>query len=501
MHNSDLVEVLAALRKDERQRLLPYLELTEAIRSDVARQEALRLTLFILDQLETNETSNFSRETAYQRVFPDHPVIHNKLEKSMTDLLSLVRRFIATETASRPMTDLQQQVYLQQFYNERGLADKFRQARNQMGRIRVKHLEWSPQDYYFQFRSEAEEYVFQADRNRKKDDLNLWNTVQALDEYYLVERLWHTCVLLNQNQLAPLALPPLRDWLPFDLHAPRLKWFFEKPLGQLFYQAIELLSDEGGNDEQKLRNFMALLTENENKITAFYISSFEIFACNYGIRRVNKGIPVYSELVFHLQKRRVESGRIYVDHKIKASELHSIVVSGLRLGEYEWVEQFIQRHQNTILGAMTSEGYYQFNLAYFLYHKKDYEPALKTLHTSTYEDMIYKFSSKTLEIKILWAKSRLPGVDHWASEYLENRVEAAIVFFFRGEGMQPDRKKLGKRFADAMKRIIHAVGHGSDRKRLEKIRNDVRKADLIAERQWLLEILGELLGERPASVA
>ena len=67
--------------------------------------------------------------------------------------------------------------------------------------------------------------------------------------------------------------------------------------------------------------------------------------------------------------------------------------------------------------------------------------------------------------------------------------------------MQPDRKKLGKRFADAMKRIIHAVGHGSDRKRLEKIRDDVRKADLIAERQWLLEILGELLGERPASVA
>ena len=88
----------------------------------------------------------------------------------------------------------------------------------------------------------------------------------------------------------------------------------------------------------------------------------------------------------------------------------------------------------------------------------------------------------------------MPGADHRVAAHLENRVEAAIVFFFRGDGIPPYRKKMGKRFADIMKRIIHAVGHGSDRKRLEKIRDDVRNADLIAERQWLLEILGELIG-------
>lgn len=495
MQNSDLFETFAALRKDERQRFIPFLETTDIIRGEVARQEAMRLTLYILDEMESGEGADLSRQEAYNRAFPEHPLVHNKLEKSMTDLLSIVRHFIVAEMASRPMTDFQQQFYLQKFYNERGLVNKFRQARKQMGRLREKHREWSPQDYYFQFRSEAEEYAFQADRNRKKDDLNLWSTVQALDEYYLVERLWHTCVLLNQNQLAPLALPPLRDWLPFDLASPRLKWFFEKPLGQLFTRAIELLSDDGGNDEHKMRNFMTLLAKNETKIAEIYVSSFEIFACNYGIRRMNKGIFTYAELLFQLQKRRVESGRIYTNHKIKASEFHSIVVIGLRLGEFSWVEEFIRKHQKIILGAMTSEEYYQFNLAYFLYHKKDFEPALQTLYTSTYEDIPYKFSSKILEIKILWAKSRISGVDQRVSEYLEDRVEAAIVFFFRGDGMTQDRKKLGKRFADAMKRIIHAASK-DDKKRLDKIREDVRTADLIAERQWLLEILDELLAKK-----
>ncbi len=494
MQNSDLFETMSALRKDERQRLLPFLETTDAIRGDSARQEVLRLALYILDYIETKDGRDLSRHEAYHQVFPDHPVVHNKLEKSMADLLSIVRRFIAAEMASRPMKDLQQQFYLQKFYNERGMEDKFRQARKQMVRLREKHLEWSPQDYYFQFRSEAEEFIFQSNRNRKKDDLNLWNTVQALDEYYLVERLWHTCVLLNQNQLAPLALPPLHNWLPFDLSATHLKWFFEKPLGQLFARAIELLSDDGNDDEQKLRSFIALLAENETKITETYVSSFEIFACNYGIRRMNKNVVAYFELVFQLQKRRLESGRIYIDHKIKASEFHNMVVSGLRLKEFDWVEQFIHRHQKIILGAMASEEYYQFNLAYFLYHKKDYEPALKTLYISTYEDMPYKVSSKILEIKILWAKSRLPDTDHRVAEHLENRVEAAIIFFFREDAIPADRKKMGKRFADTMKRIIHAVSK-EDVQRLEKIRDDVRKADLIAERQWLLEILDALIAQ------
>ncbi len=92
----------------------------------------------------------------------------------------------------------------------------------------------------------------------------------------------------------------------------------------------------------------------------------------------------------------------------------------------------------------------------------------------------------------MYEKSLLPKADPHVSEFLESRVEAAIIFFFREQKIPPDRKKMGKHFADAMKRIIHAAGNG-DWKRLEKIRDDVQKVDLIAERQWLMDILGALI--------
>lgn len=491
MYNSDLVELLSALHEDERRRLHVFLETSDILPS--ARQEASTIVSFIFSSLKAEEKDQaLSKSVAYEHIFPGKEFVANKLEKGMSDTLQLVRKFIASETAGRNMTTLQQAFYLQKFYNERKLENKFQQSRKNFAKLKSTHREWSPQDYYFQFLSESEEYVFQSDRNQKKDDLNLWSTIQALDEYYLVERLWHTCILLNQDQLAPLALPPLESWLLIEIKSPKFKWFFEKPIGQLFFQAIELLSEDEGKDGQKLSAFVKLIGDSEPHIWKTYVSTFEIFACNYGIRRLNKGHSQYADAVFQLQKRRVESGRIYMDGKIKSSEFQSIVTLGLRFNEYSWVKNFIENHREKILGMMPSEEYYQYNLAQFLYYRKDYEPALKTLLTSSYEDMQYKISAKILEIKILWEMSQLKKTDDWVAEFLENKVEAAIIYFFREKNLPATKKKMGKRFADTMKRIIHADGK-RDAERLEIILQDIAKAEFIAERQWLSKLVEDLI--------
>ncbi|MBK6995892.1 MAG: hypothetical protein IPH31_13555 [Lewinellaceae bacterium] len=493
MHNSDLVELLTTLREDEKKRLKVFLETAEL--GTPVRAEAVRMVDYILANLGKEENDQaLAKSEAYVYIFPEKEIVANKLEKSMSDTLHLVRWFVAHESAGQNMTELQQAFYLQKFYNERNLEKKFQQSRKQFGKLKSTHREWSPQDYYFQFLSESEEYVFQSDRNQKKDDLNLWNSIQALDEYYLVERLWHTCILLNQNQLAPLALPPLDEWVLFDLKSPRFRWFFEKPIGQLFTQAIDLLSDESYKSGQKLTNFVKLIGDTEPFIWKTYVSTFEIFACNYGIRRLNKGHAEYANPVFQLQKRRVESGRIYMDGMIKSSEFQSIATLGLRLSADSWVKQFLEDHRTKILGSMPSEEYYQFTLSHYLYHLKNYEPALKTLLISSYDDMHCKVSAKMLEIKILWEMSRRDKSDERVAEFLENKVEAAIIYFFREKNLPATKKKMGKRFADTMKRIIHAEGK-RDVDRLEIILQDIAKAEYIAERQWLTKLVEDLIAQ------
>jgi hypothetical protein len=181
---------------------------------------------------------------------------------------------------------------------------------------------------------------------------------------------------------------------------------------------------------------------------------------------------------------------VYLDGKIKASEVQNAVAVGLRLGQSDWVRQLLEAHRHKMLGSMPSEHYYQYNLANYLYHLQDYDAALKTLLTTSYEEMQYKISAKILEIKILYELSQLKKADLHGSNVVESKVEAAILFFFREEKISPTKRLMCQRFVRIVKRTILASGKSAT-KRLEKIHYDIRAAEAIAERQWLLKILDE----------
>jgi len=489
MQKNDLVEILAALKIEERNHLLQSWQDRGRVRN-----ECFLLARFVIEYLQNETPIAFSHEAAFTYVFPGQKWVENKLPKLMSETLKAVRRFVAIETFAAQMTEMQQVYYLQNFYNERNLDDKFEMGLKQIESLRGKPEHSFSSDYYHLFLLEKESAAFLSARNRKKDDINLLNTIRALDEYYFVERLWYTCVLLNQNQIAPVGLPLINEWIPFDPNSIHLRWFFEKSIGKILTHSISILSSEGKASQKELIEFVELLSKSESNINSTYLNSFEAFAISYATLRVNQGHFEYSNVILDLQKRRIESGRIYLNGKIKASDFQSIATIALRLNEFEWVKQFLEYHQTKVLGSMPSEEYYQYNLAQYLYYTKEYEPALKTLLTSNYEDMQYKISAKILEIKILWEMSRRNNSDERVAEFLENKVEAAIIYFFREKNLPATKKKMGKRFADTMKRIIHAEGK-RDVPRLEIILQDIAKAEYIAERQWLTKLVEDLIAQ------
>jgi len=489
MQKNDLVEILAALKVEERNQLLQSWQGTGKVRN-----ECFLLARFVAEYLQHDNPGAFSHEAAYDYIFPGQEWVENKLPKLMSETLKAVRHFVAIETFASQMTEMQQLYYLQNFYNERNLDDKFEAGLKQIESLKGKPEHSISSDYYHLFLLEKESAAFLSARNKKKDDINLLKVISALDEYYFFERLWFTCVLLNQNQIAPVELPPFHEWLPFDINSHQLNWFFKKPIGQILAQNISIFSSDGNANQDELLDFVKLLSQHESHINSFYLNSFEAFAISYATLRTNKGDFEFAQIVLDIQKRRIDSGRIYTSGKIKASDFQSISTAALRLGDFDWVMQFLNDHRTKVLGSMNSEEYYQYNLAQYLYHTQDYEPALKTLLTSNYEDMQYKISAKILEIKILWEMSHRDKSDERVSEFLENKVEAAIIYFFREKNLPASKKKMGKRFSDTMKRIINAEGK-RDVERLEIILNDIAKAEYIAERQWLTKLVEDLIGK------
>ena len=489
MQNSDLVEIISVLTGDERDRLPIFLEKT----SPSFKPDAIRLVNHVLQCILNGKSSELSRKDTYAFLFPRQDWVDNKLEKLMSEALSIVRQFAALEISKRQVSDLRQALFLQMFYNERGLVDKSRTAYRQIDRAKIKRESWTAEDYFTSFLSEKEELYAQSVRNRRKDDVNLKNAMSALSEYYLVEHLWLVCYMLNQRQVASLDISSIQEMSFLDLESPRLRWFFKKPLGQLFKKAIFLLNNEEQENVQDLRDFVELLRSYESVISNGDMHLFEMTAINLGIRRGNNGNYSYVDLVVQIQKDRVNSGRIYIEKgQISATEFLSIFTTGLRLNDLEWVKTFIESHKKKILGVMPSEQYYEFALANYYYYIKEYQETRRILMTSDYEDIQCRISARILEIKALFELSILENADYRVGEYLEDRVEAAILFFFRLKDAEPRKKRMGKRFADTMKRILHAHGN-RDAKRLEKIIEDVKTAELIAERQWLTSIIADLI--------
>jgi hypothetical protein len=319
--------------------------------------------------------------------------------------------------------------------------------------------------------------------------VNLKNAMFALQEYFLVEHLWFCCYILNHQQIAPVDMSLIQDVNFFDHNSTKLKWFFEKPLGVLFSKTITLLHPDAKENITELREFLSLLRQYEPEISKEDIHLFEMSACNLGVRRVNKGNFAYLEIVFQIQKDRVDSGRVYLETgQIAATEFLSILINGLRLGELEWTKNFIETHKKRIVGVMPSIQYYEFGLANYFYHIKELQEARRILMTSDYADIQCRITARILEIKALFELSVEPKADYRLMDYLDDRVEAAILFFFRLKDVEVLKKRMGKRFADTMKRILAAQGR-NDVKRLEKILQDIQSADAIAERQWLNSIV------------
>jgi hypothetical protein len=483
----DLGKLIENLSYQDRTKLLSL------IAGNGSKDKAMTSRLIVFHCQITNQyEAQLSDATVYNLLYGDEYEIPGKLPKSRTDTLKIVRKFIALEAATQEMSELQEWVFLQKFFLDRSSHSQYKRIRNNILKLKAEKSGFNSKQLYQYFLSENFEYDLQNNQTELTNDQNLWETIQSLDEYYLVERLTLTCLLLNLNHMSPLALPSLGVWLHINLNSPHLKWFFDKPLGQLFLSAIQILDKESNVSEQEFINYIQLLRQNETSLPSNLITYFEIFAQNHGIRRMNKGESNYGELVFGIQEHRVLSGRIFIRGLIKADEFQSIVTLGLFLNKIEWIKDFMEKNKKRIDGTMPSENYYQFFMARYLYKTKDLLAALNILMNAEYEDLSCKMASRILEIKVLCELELSGQTKLRIDEQLDARIEAGILFFFRLREVPANIRAMQKRFMDFMKKIIRAK-ENRRWKILEKIRKEIVDIDFIAERQWLLQITDQYL--------
>ncbi|MFN8395958.1 MAG: hypothetical protein U0176_15080 [Bacteroidia bacterium] len=323
---------------------------------------------------------------------------------------------------------------------------------------------------------EAGHNAWLAEQANRSGITNLDAAVANLDRFYLFNKLKYACTLLNnRNIVGPAAHDPFIEGLIRELTAQR---FEDDPAIALYFRIYQMLSrpDEGGHYLQ----LRAMLTQYAQAFTREEARHLYAFALNYCIGRINAGEGTFLREIFGLYQEALERNVLLERDRLSPWDYKNIVVVGLRLSEFGWVESFIHGYRNRI-PADHRDNAFTYNLAKLHFYKRQYSEVLRLLQVLEYEDVFYNLDAKTMLLKIYFELHEI--------EALDSLIESFRTFLRRNKLISDSHRTNYLNLILFVKKLSR-VRYG-DHKRLLKIRADFEATRQIADADWLREKMGE----------
>ena len=204
---------------------------------------------------------------------------------------------------------------------------------------------------------------------------------------------------------------------------------------------------------------------------------------NFCTQQLNKGQKDYLAELFDLYQEGLAQGVLDSGGGLLPSTFQNLATLGIRLGKYDWVEQFLEAQRVRIIGMEAPESLYTLNRANLLFAKAQYEEALEYL-TYNIADTYLKLIARRLEVQIYY---------ELASPLLTSKIQAFKIFVFRTAKIHltPLQREGYTNFIDLLKQIIHpSTPHKPQR--IKSLTAKLEGKETVAEKQWLLDKLKQV---------
>jgi len=159
----------------------------------------------------------------------------------------------------------------------------------------------------------------------------------------------------------------------------------------------------------------------------------------------------------------------------------NIVTNGLRLNEFDWVENFI-REYSPFLDPRYRDNAVTFNLAQLFFYKKDYSKVISQLSHVEYDDMTYNLNSKTLLMASYYELDEI--------EALGSLLDTFRVYLSRNKELPAVRRKHYLNTIKIVRRLSKVIP--GDKIEIEKLQKEVNNTQGVVSRNWILEKLSIL---------
>jgi hypothetical protein len=439
-------------------------------------ESIINLFDWVKNDLKSKVLTPVSKEELWSICFgPNEEFDDGRFRKLQSDLLKLIETYYAQE--SYEANPIHRAKYLMETINSKKLEPLQASAIKTAYQLVEEQSFLDASYYYYQYDIERNIYLLTRNQKERSSKSNLESIVTNLDRFYLAEKLRYSSFILTHQHFAAVNYKML--FTDEIIEHVRTHDYSDVPSILIYYQILLTYKEPENRKhyeilKEYLKKYIHLFPRAEGK---------EILdsVLNYCIIRMNAGEAIYVREVFNLYCQALETELILINGQITPWSFKNIVTAGLRLNEFDWVENFIHDH-NKYLDVKFRENAITFNLAQLYFYKKEYKKVIEQLSKVEYEDFTYNLNSKTLLMASYYELDEF--------EALNSLLDTFRLYVQRNKKLT---KGKGSHYLNTIS-IVRKLAKSSnaDIKQIEKLTKEVNETQGIVSKNWILEKLAAL---------
>ncbi|MES2621320.1 MAG: hypothetical protein V4615_10755 [Bacteroidota bacterium] len=334
-------------------------------------------------------------------------------------------------------------------------------------------------EYYLQlFKLESAENIFIETQNQRTTEKNLLQTIEALDAFYLINKLSYLAAILHYKNF--LALEGDVKLMNEVLAHLKKNDYSHIPAIAIHYRIVlSLMEPENEAHFQELKKRLA---ENYSLFQKTASRNMYAFAINFCIRRINFGKLEYVKELLALYQQMLQT-KLMTDEEGNLSQFDykNIVTVGLRAGDVSWTESFIRDYKNHIPKAERQNAY-TFNLAKLYFYQKKYDKVLPLLQDVLYSDIFYQLDSKVTLMKAYYE----------LGEYLPmmSLKESFRILLRRKKIISEQNRVNYMNFLRFTMKLYRA--DVKEKQKVTDLKKQITTSTNVADKSWLMEKIQEI---------
>lgn len=169
------------------------------------------------------------------------------------------------------------------------------------------------------------------------------------------------------------------------------------------------------NYSELFRNY---LERNEKRFAKTQLSYYYRYLESFFWMKINDGQLEYRSEVFKIYKLMISKNIYVLENTLNDIEFNNVINIALPLGEFNWVDKFIERHKK-YLRAETANETYNLSKAKLFFYWREFDKALLNLNNVHFKNSHYYINSKFLLARVLYETNSFESIPYVLGQLIQ----------------------------------------------------------------------------------